>query len=291
MDYLRQVQRGIDHIEANLERTLELRDVSRVAGISHWHFQRIFKALTGETLKTYVRSRRLANALDLLLTTDTRILDIALRSGFESQESFTRAFKRSFGVTPNRYRKLGDRSLFLKKVRFDADYLRHINHNVSLVPELVERPAMVLVGVCTRVYGVDSDKNNIGAELPALWASFLPRLAEIEGCIPGVCYGVIQPAQSEGELLEYDAAVQVPADMDLPPPAGMRRIELPARRVATFTHTGFARDIDRTVNYIYSTWLAQAELRHTYGPDLEIYGSRWRADAEDSVMHYAIPVA
>ena len=100
MNYLDEVQCGIDYIEANLDAEIELAEVARRAGISQWHFQRIFKALTNETLKTYIRSRRLANALDKLAGTKERVLEIALASGFETQESFTRAFKLAFGVTP-----------------------------------------------------------------------------------------------------------------------------------------------------------------------------------------------
>ena len=122
MNYLDEVQRGIDYIEANLDAEIELAEVARRAGISQWHFQRIFKALTNETLKTYIRSRRLANALDKLANTRERILEIALASGFETQESFTRAFKLAFGVTPASYRRFGSRFQFLRKVQFDASY-------------------------------------------------------------------------------------------------------------------------------------------------------------------------
>ena len=90
MNYLRQVQKGIDLIEKNLHADVCIADVARHACISQWHFQRIFKALTNETLKAYIRSRRIAVALDKLTDTNTRILDIALASGFETQESFTR---------------------------------------------------------------------------------------------------------------------------------------------------------------------------------------------------------
>jgi AraC family transcriptional regulator len=104
MDYLAQVQRGIDYIEANLAHDIQAADVARHAGISHWHFQRIFKALTNETLKTYIRSRRFSQALEQLAATQERVLDIALAAGFETQESFTRAFKKAFSVTPARLR-------------------------------------------------------------------------------------------------------------------------------------------------------------------------------------------
>ena len=132
MDYLRQVQKGIDYIEANLDVDIATSDVAQHAGISHWHFQRIFKGLTNETLKTYIRSRRMSGALDALASSQARIIDIALASGFETQESFTRAFKCAFGVTPSAYRKHGTRFQFLRKVRFDAEYLQHIHQSVSL---------------------------------------------------------------------------------------------------------------------------------------------------------------
>lgn len=66
MDYLRQAQLGIDYIEAHLDSDIATADVARHAGISHWHFPRIFKGLTNETLKTYIRSRRMSGAADAL---------------------------------------------------------------------------------------------------------------------------------------------------------------------------------------------------------------------------------
>ncbi|HEX4477609.1 MAG TPA: AraC family transcriptional regulator [Polyangiaceae bacterium] len=154
---MERIQRGVDYIETRLDEDIPLSAVAKVAGISQWHFQRIFKALTGETLKTYIRSRRLAGSFERLLTTKLRILDIALSAGFESQEAFARAFKKAFGVTPQQYRRIGDKSLFLKKVQFDADYLRHINENLSLTPEIYEQPAMTLVGLRTLFFSVDSE--------------------------------------------------------------------------------------------------------------------------------------
>ena len=66
MDYLTRLQHGIDYIEQHLDEDIALAEVARVAAISQWHFQRIFKALTKETLKTYIRSRRMSNTLDKL---------------------------------------------------------------------------------------------------------------------------------------------------------------------------------------------------------------------------------
>ena len=78
MDYLNQIQQGIDFIETYLEEDISLATVARKTGLSQRHYQRIFKALTKETLKNYIRARRLANALEKLLKTRLGILDIAI---------------------------------------------------------------------------------------------------------------------------------------------------------------------------------------------------------------------
>lgn len=287
--YLERIQRGVDYIEARLDEPIELCDVAREAGVSQWHFQRMFKALTGETLKTYIRSRRLAASLDRLLTTKLRVLDIALMAGFESQEAFARVFKQTFGLTPQQYRDLGDRSLFLKKVQFDEGYLSHINGNVSLEPELYEQRPLLLVGMRTSFFGVDSEKNNLGEQLPALWGRFLPLLEGIENRVPDFCYGVIRQEGAGSERLEYHAATEVSAVGTLA--EGLVALSIPRATYAKFTHRGLPADVNHTVNYAYSTWLMRSGYRHTYGHDLEIYGADYRSDSADSVLHYALPVS
>lgn len=289
MLYLRKIQEGIDFIEAHLESDIELSEVARAAGMSQWHFQRIFKALTNETLKTYIRSRRFSRALEQLTNTRLPVLDIALTAGYETQESFTRAFRDCFRLTPSQYRKMGNRSLFVRKVRLDESYLTHLRRNVSLAPDIQQQPAMQLVGLPTDYYGIDSEKNNLGQKLPPLWAKFLPRLEEIADTVPGVCYGVVVPAGPHTEALRYLAGIEVRSLGALPP--GMVAMEIPASTYARFTHRGPAQNVDATVNYIYSNWLLSADLPHTQGPDLEIYGAQYHPTSDDSVMHYAIPIA
>lgn len=98
--YLRQIQRAITFIEDHLEEDLRPDAIAREARMSMWHFQRIFSAALGQPLMDYVRRRRLSRAMEVLCSRREGILDIALDSGFRSQEAFTRAFKAMFGVTP-----------------------------------------------------------------------------------------------------------------------------------------------------------------------------------------------
>ena len=288
MNYLRHVLRGIDYIEAHLEEDLEPGHVAAHARMSQWYFQRIFKGLTGETLKAYIRSRRLAHALSRLASSDASILDISLSSGFESQAAFTRAFRATFGVTPAGYRAIGNRNLFARKLRIDEEYIRHLQASLSLEPELVERPRMMLVGLETSFHGVASEKNNMGEKLPPLWGAFLSRLGEVKDARPGLCYGGVR-AVAGSEQLDYLAGIEVVRRGAVP--EGMRRMTVPAATYAMFTHRGYTKDLNATIDYIYGNWLLRSGRRHTHGPDLELYGADYAADSKDSIIRYAIPVA
>ena len=285
---IQQVQIGIDFIETNLDDDITLAQVANAADISQWHFQRIFKALTNETLKTYIRSRRLANALDKLLDPDKRIIDIAFEAGFESQESFTRAFKKVYEMTPNAFRKLANKNLFLKKVQFDVAYLQNLKHNISLEPEIYVQPKLDLVGLRTVFYSVDSEKNNIAEKLPPLWNAFLTKLIEVNGEVPDMCYGIIRQTAEKTDRLEYFAAVERSALKHLP--AELVDLAVPESTYAKFACKGEVGNLDDTVNYAYSSWLLGSEKRHTYGADIEYYGPEYDADSKASTIYYAIPI-
>jgi AraC family transcriptional regulator len=287
VNYLRQVRRGIDFIESRLDQDFQAVDVSRHAGVSHWHFQRLFKALTNETLKGYIRARRLANALVALHERQSPILQIAIDSGFESQAAFTRAFKQMFGMTPAKYRALGKRTQFVRKPRIDEHYLRHLHVGVSLEPTLVHAPRMRLVGLRTSFYGIESDKSNMGEKLPPLWNAFLARLHEVADAGTDYLYGELIPTPGK-EQLDYLAGGLVSDAARVP--TGMVSIDIPAATYAQFTHRGLPKVLNQTVNYIYANWLCKSKMRHTYGPDLELYGADYVPDSPESVIRYAIPV-
>ncbi|WP_392558611.1 MDR efflux pump AcrAB transcriptional activator RobA [Orbus mooreae] len=92
-------------IEKNLEQPLSIDHVAEKSGYSKWHLQRMFKKVTGQILGTYIRNRRLTHAALALKLTSKPILDIAMQYRFDSQQTFTRSFKKQFNVTPATYRR------------------------------------------------------------------------------------------------------------------------------------------------------------------------------------------
>ena len=98
----------LDWLEDHLDQPLTLNNVAIKAGYSKWHLQRMFRDVTGRAIGSYIRARRLSKAAVALRLTARPILDIALQYRFDSQQTFTRAFKKQFGLTPAHYRRSPD---------------------------------------------------------------------------------------------------------------------------------------------------------------------------------------
>ncbi|MCX7709240.1 MAG: AraC family transcriptional regulator [Clostridia bacterium] len=105
MNYYERIQKSIDYIESNLENGIEIDRVAQVAYMSSSNYYRMFFALTGYAVKEYIRQRRISNAVRDIKENSSNILDIALKYGFESNEAFTRAFKRIAGFPPSAFKK------------------------------------------------------------------------------------------------------------------------------------------------------------------------------------------
>ena len=105
MNYSQSIQNAIAYIERHLYEKLSIDEIASVSGFSKYHFIRIFKHETGTGLREHIQSRRLSVAAKLLLSSELTIMDIALYCQFESQEAFTRAFKKVYALPPGKYRR------------------------------------------------------------------------------------------------------------------------------------------------------------------------------------------
>lgn len=101
-DYIQSVYKVIFYIEQNYSYDLTLEELSKVAGFSKYHFHRIFKSIIGENLSDYIRRVRLSSTT-LKFKTNQKITQIALTSGYETNASFSKAFKNHFGITPKEF--------------------------------------------------------------------------------------------------------------------------------------------------------------------------------------------
>ena len=110
----RRLKRVCEFIDANLGRELHLDQLAQVACLSQYHFARAFKRATGHTVHQYLITVRLERAKELLAANESSIADIAFRCSFSSHANFTKAFSRSLGISPGRYRRACASSVFLR---------------------------------------------------------------------------------------------------------------------------------------------------------------------------------
>ncbi len=107
MDWISGVQRAINYVEAHITEPIDYDEVAKQAYSSSFHFQRVFGVLCGFTLGDYIRMRRLSMAGNELSSSGVRVVDVALKYGYDSPESFSRAFTRFHGVPPSRAKQGG----------------------------------------------------------------------------------------------------------------------------------------------------------------------------------------
>ncbi|MEL5395840.1 MULTISPECIES: helix-turn-helix domain-containing protein [Serratia] len=175
-------------LESHLDLPLLLDNVAAKSGYSKWHLQRMFKAVTGHVLGAYIRTRRLSKAAVALRLTNQPILDIALQYRFDSQQSFTRAFKRHFAQTPALYRRDEDWNSFgiCPPICLGAFTLPE--------PEFINWPEMHLVCL-TRSYSCTLEKIQIFHSEPRsqFWHQYL---GAIDTLTPHHVLGKEQKGQS-----------------------------------------------------------------------------------------------
>lgn len=108
------IQDAINYIEENLTEDLTMNDIAACSYISAFHFQRIFSVLCGITVGEYIRNRRLTLAAQALSVENGKVMDVAVRYGYDSPDSFARAFTRFHGISPSAAKKKGA-SIALRK--------------------------------------------------------------------------------------------------------------------------------------------------------------------------------
>jgi AraC family transcriptional regulator len=282
------LDRVLAHIEARLFEPMTLADLTAVSGLSAFHFSRLFTLRHGESVMAYVRRRRLTAAAARLGAGDSRLIDLAFDCGFESQEAFTRAFKRAFGVTPGQYRRAGRTpDLEISPTERTPNVTPTASPPIDLVMRdgLTRREAFTVVGFSGRFDQADK------AGIPMLW----PRLAErlgFPGQVGWETYGVswnIDPA--EGGFSYMAAAAIAPGRAT---PEGLERLEIPAQAYVVFRQTVDGGPLQPQMlaglKAIWSEHMPRSPYRLSGGPDFEFYPGDFEPNRAGAWIDIYLPV-
>ena len=289
MNYIEPVQKILDYVEKNIGEEIRLQNLADMVYISPYHLSRIFKGMIGVTLQEYIRRRRLSESAKVLLSSDIKILEIALSFGFESQEAFSRSFKQYFACNPAKFRKEKPKIWFYEKVELNMVNLNLKNNKggINMEYKIVERDEIKLVGIKERIIM----PNNT---IPKMWVEFLGLEKEIKNRIGVACYGLADNMSSE--TYEFDETVGVEVTDFSEIPEGMINTTLKPQKYLVFTHKGILFDekgeskLHKTYDYIYGKLIPTLEYEVDNAFNFELYDERFIPNSENSEMDIYVPI-
>ncbi len=259
MEWVNAVEKSVEYIEEHITENISAIDVANHVYMSPFYFQRGFSMLCGYSLAEYIRNRRLALAGGELLTSDAKVIDIALKYGYESPDAFTKAFTRFHGISPKAVQR-GD--VMIKT-------FAPLKINISLKGgyimnyKIVRKESFTVLGVSRRF-----DYEDCKEKIPLFWQEHYQK-----GNGKYVCgmFGVNIDEQMGGKNFEYLIADLYHPAEDIP--QGFVTKTIPAFTWAVFSCDGPLPAALQNVNTkIFSEWLpALKEYEFAAGYCVEMY--------------------
>ncbi|MBM7620097.1 AraC family transcriptional regulator [Bacillus tianshenii] len=266
MDLLKSMNDAMRYIEDNLTEEIDFKEVARIAHCSEYHFKRMFSFLAGITLSEYIRRRRISLAALELTNSRMKIIDVAIKYGYSSPDSFTRAFYHLHGVTPSEARNNGQQLKTYPSMTFQLS----IRGGDEMDYRIEQKEAFNIVGIMKRVPIIFEGDN---PEITAMWKSLsmdsIDRLKKISNAEP---LGMIQASTnfSEGRMEEkgeLDQYIGVATTQECP--ECFTKLEVPALTWAVFESTGpFPSKLQDTWGRIYAEWFPYSTYQIAEGPEI-----------------------
>ncbi len=286
MDSIRKMNEALAYVEENLAENIDYREVARLALCSAHHFQRVFSFLAGVPLSEYIRRRRLSLAALELAEGGTKVIDVALKYGYSSPDSFARAFHVLHGIAPSEA-KSGTPLKAYPRIAFRLSVIG----GCEMKYRIVEKDAFRIVGVMKKVpivfQGVNSEIASMAQSLSGEMITVLKTLSNTEP------QGIIQASSnfSEGRMDEkgtLDHYIGVATTMDCP--TGFAELEVPAETWAVFEAVGpFPETLQSVWGRIYSEWFPSSSYESTGGPEI-LWNEQPDTTAPDFKSEIWIPV-
>ena len=259
MNWVECIGEAINYIEDNITEELTMQNIAKHVCVSPFYFHKGFAMLCGFTVGEYIRQRRLALAGSALVSAEKRIIDIAVQYGYDSPDSFTKAFTRFHGVTPTAVRKDGAmiKSFAPLKIRFTLEGGYGMDYKIT------QKDSFTVMGV-SKAFKYDRAK----AEIPVFWQELYQP-----GKTKAVCgmYGISIDESMGTDTFEYLIADNYNPAEEVP--EGLVTKVIPAYTWAVFACRGgmpeALQDINRNV---YSEWLPNnKDYEIAAGYNIEMY--------------------
>lgn len=275
MEWAQLLNRSINYLEEHLTEEISGAEAASHVGLSAFHFQRAFSLMTGLTVSEYLRSRRLSLAGQDLLR-GARVLDTALKYGYETPESFSKAFLRFHGVLPSRARAPGTPLKSFPRLAVKIT----LEGGIAMEYRIEAKPAIPIVGKMKQFTSENSKEG-----IPAFWTEY--RNAGLMEQIPGE-FGICLQ-QEEGDSA-WSYCIGAESHLSAGVPEGFSAFEIPAHTWAVFPCRGaMPQAIQQLWDRIYSEWLPQSGYELLPDCDIERY-TEGDTDSPEYTSEIWIPV-
>lgn len=286
MDWITGLQRAIDYIEERLTEDIDYEKVASVSFSSSYHFQRVFSILCGYTLGEYIRLRRLSLAGAELASGKEKVIDVALKYGYDSPDSFAKAFQKFHGITPSQARADGKmlKSFSRLSIKISLEGGSIMNYRIE------EKEAFDIIEK-VEVHTIENSEN--AKSIPAFWTK-----SHNDGTIKtlldatndrtyffGICYGNLSE-----NAKTFDYSIAAKCDTDIVVPEGFRKNTISARTWLVFECTGaMPNAMQEMWHKIVSEFFPTSGYQPTCEMDIEAY-TEGDMDSPDYYSEIWIPI-
>lgn len=214
MEWIKRLQDSINYMEDHILEDINYEDVAKIVCMSSYYFHRTFSLMSGMTVNTYIRNRRLSLAGQELQTTNISVIDAAYKYGYETPESFSKAFSRFHGVTPKQA-KLKGTQLHL----FNPFVIKLNLEGGSIMDYRIEKKGKQSFLAKVRVFSNDIIGNENDRSIPDFWSecdqkNYTSTLLKLRPAGKKDMFGLCSPAKKGSDTFHYGVAILLDNDTD-----------------------------------------------------------------------------
>ena len=274
---MHQFNQTMDYLEQQLTGEVDMKRFQQLSGYSYPLFSRLFSILADMTLAEYLRNRRLSEAVTDLREGSDKIIDIAMKYGYESADSFSAAFKKFHGATPSEVRN-GKPYRVFPRLQLSLKITGGKNMDIKIQ----KKPSFAVAGVLLE----DIDNSKCPSAWEKLYATH--SIKSLEGLGSGQSLGVCSDVK-EGEIIDYMAAYDV-TDKAKAEELGLSIKDIPAAEYAIVSVKGaIPASVHHAWKYVLEVFFPETGYRHSGAPDFEVY-FKGDMSSPDYQMELWIPV-
>lgn len=228
-------------IEEQMKQPLNLDEVSKQVGLSKYYLHRLFKSITGKNLSAYVRGRRLSTSLNELTDTSLHIIDISNEYQFEHEQSYIRAFKQQFHITPAQYRK--QQIEVPIEQRIDTSQLSNIGQGLLIEPEMIRKTGFFIQGIEQKhIHEKNYTDATTNHQALDFQKHYFPLIKDTVD--ENVYIGYVRYSDNPTQGNYYTTGTEVSGNV--PAKSPMITVEIPTNNYAVFRYVGLHSPYDIT---------------------------------------------